>query len=608
MWQDPHSYRPLILAVVLVESQVNAPPHLYRFGVDCRNPDVVAPLGELFRMPLPFVAHELGADLFCLWRLGLSEPGTCWDTWVAEKALLLGRFHAQYLVGRAGGEADEARAREGAEEEEEFRFHLVSTCARRGVPYQYPANKVQLQKSIQGHPDGAPFSKEQIEANVCDAEAAALLYPAQVHAATSLGCMQHLVSVEMPWTVTNAHMVWDGVRVDQDKCREVLAASARHLERVSRALTGMGLANPDSHPQVEQFFRDHGLLAAFRVRGGYSFDEDRLEAAEALHPAVALIQRLRKFRRLGAEKSFTGELVGSDGRLHPDHRQLGADSGRNSMRHPNVGGVGRALRPAVIPEEGYGIGEVDLSQIEVGIAAAVYGDPDLIRMFNARDVYTRMAKAYYAADLPPGASDMPDKEFKKRFGPLRDRMKISTLATIYGITPYGLALRLGISRQQAEQEQQRFLAMFPALTRALKQASDYGTIRGCVSVCSGLRRWRARSGEATTWETNWMCNTPVQGSACVVFKAAGNRLYRRFKYYDARIILPMHDAFVFEAPLTHLETVAAITAEVLKGAVQEYFPELDPQVEPNIDHPDCWNKDGNANSLDRWIAEACGSD
>src|SRR5262249_42845089 len=148
----------------------------------------------------------------------------------------------------------------------------------------------------------------------------------------------------------------------------------------------------------------------------------------------------------------------------------------NSMRWPNIGGIGRALRPLVVPEAGSGIGEVDLSQIEVGIAAGFFGDPDLIRMFNGRDVYTAMAKRYYAADLLPEAQTMSDKQFKGKYRDLRDRMKVFTLAVIYNITPFGLAIRFNISVERAAEERSRFLTMFPVLAQALQEASANGVI------------------------------------------------------------------------------------------------------------------------------------
>ena len=98
-----------------------------------------------------------------------------------------------------------------------------------------------------------------------------------------------------------------------------------------------------------------------------------------------------------------------------------------------------------------------------------------------------------------------------------------------------------------------------------------------------------------------MKNSPVQGSAGVVFKVAGNRLHRRYQHYGAKLILPLHDAYVFECPRNHLRDVAKLTAEVMRSAVQEFFPELDPCVEINIEHPSCWNKDGKYRSLSRWM-------
>jgi DNA polymerase-1 len=108
---------------------------------------------------------------------------------------------------------------------------------------------------------------------------------------------------------------------------------------------------------------------------------------------------LRKIGRILSDKILTDELVGADGRFHPQHHQLGTETGRNSMSCPNVGGLGRSLRPLVIPDEGYGIGEADLSQIEVGIAAAIHGDRELTDMFNHGDVYVAMAKRYFAQKL-----------------------------------------------------------------------------------------------------------------------------------------------------------------------------------------------------------------
>jgi DNA polymerase-1 len=143
--------------------------------------------------------------------------------------------------------------------------------------------------------------------------------------------------------------------------------------------------------------------------------------------------------------------------------------------------------------------------------------------------------------------------------------------------------------------------MFPHLQAALILSAQCGVIRGYACTISALKRYRGKSGEATRWERNWLTNHPVQGSAAVVFKAAGNRLDKLYQKYDARIIVPLHDAYIFEAPLDELKTVSELTARVMCDTLQEYFPVLQPQVEVNISRPDCWNKDGDGEELGRWI-------
>jgi DNA polymerase-1 len=338
--------------------------------------------------------------------------------------------------------------------------------------------------------------------------------------------------------------------------------------------------------------------------GNYSFNDKNLEKVEGTLPVAGTIRQYRKVMRLVSDQTFSGKLIGADGRLHPLHRQLGTETGRNGMRNPNIGGIGKMLRPIVVPDEGYQIGEVDLSQIEPGIAAAWFRDPHLIKMFNTGDIYSAIVRRYYADVLTADDQRLPDREFKRKFSTYRDRMKIFTLATIYNITPHGLGLRLGISTASASEQQRKFLELFPVLARALREASEYGIIRGSAYTISGLRRHRVRAGLATTWEENWLRNAPIQGSAAVVFKVAGNRLARRYRYYGARLILPLHDAYVFETPVGTLDEVAEVTRQVMTSVVQEYFPALNPQAEVNILDPTCWNKDGKGNSLREWLIAA----
>jgi DNA polymerase-1 len=182
-------------------------------------------------------------------------------------------------------------------------------------------------------------------------------------------------------------------------------------------------------------------------------------------------------------------------------------------------------------------------------------------------------------------------------------MKRCTLGILYGLTAHGLALYLDISKSEAVALLDRFMAMFPALRQALADTTSFGGLRGYVPTVSGLRRYRARRGAISTWERNWMTNHPVQGSAAVVFKAAGNRLDKLYRAHDAWLVVPLHDAYVFEAPMESIQQVGELTGRVLCESVQEYFPLLQPRAEVNVKQPHCWNKDGRADSLERWMKE-----
>jgi DNA polymerase-1 len=225
-------------------------------------------------------------------------------------------------------------------------------------------------------------------------------------------------------------------------------------------------------------------------------------------------------------------------------------------------------------------------------------------MFNTGDVYSAMAQDFFRTELSEEERRLPGDEFKRRFRTLRDRMKTCTLGIIYGLTPRGLAEKLETSEVEAAALQARFMAMFPALRRGLEEAAVYGAMRGYAATATGLRRYRdAPSGSPSSWERNWMTNHPVQGTAAVVFKTAGNRLDRLYRRYGARLIVPMHDAFVFEARLEVFEEVAELTATEMCRAVEMYFPELRPRVEVNTEDPTCWNKDGHSDSILRWMQD-----
>ncbi len=359
-------------------------------------------------------------------------------------------------------------------------------------------------------------------------------------------------------------MIWNGIKVDPEKGQRLKTAARHRAAAIEQQLASLELANVNSHPQLKRFFEQAGILEKFRKDGKYCFDKEQIARLSSAHPAIDLISQLRKCQDYLSDKLLEESFIGADDRLHPNYFQLGTDTGRQTSRYPNVLGVSRVQRPLVVPEPDCGLGEVDLSQIELGIAGAVYGDEHLIELFNTGDVYSAMAQVFFRDELDEADRNLPSSEFKARFPDLRKQMKACTLGIIYGLTPHGLGAQLGVPTLKAEQLQARFMRLFPQLEAQLSAASAFGSMRGYASTATGLRRYRGKRGATSNWELNWMTNHPVQGTAAALFKVAGNRLDRLYQPYQATLIIPLHDSFIFEAPLDQLEAVAQLTGQVMK--------------------------------------------
>lgn len=599
---DPRSINPLLLSMTVACPGDGSEGELASFVIDLRSPAVLPSLQKVFRLPVPFSAHFATVELFCLWQLGLTEPENMWDTFVFEKALTLGRFRPSPKKNSTLGE--EIREKDEKKDLKAYGLSLVATCQRYGIGHAMSESKEELQQSFIDFEKDGTFTREQVQYAAEDAVAACSLYPLQVQVATQRNLLNHCVSYEMPWTVTNAGMIWHGVKVDRaraawqkERCQDCLAKVEGKIN------DRYGISNPRSSKQLNQYFASKGILKYFKNRGKYCFDKDMLELHIEKDPAIPFLAVARRLSDWISDKIFDPSLDGADGRVHPDHRQLGADSGRQACRWPNILGLDKALRPLIIPEEGCAIIEADWNQEEVGVAAAVYQDQRLIEMYNSEDVYSSMAKVFFADRLSEEDRDLSGSEFKRLHKDLRDQMKICTLGIMYGMTGTGLAQHLGTSVIQAENMLESFMQMFSSLREMRKECIALGGVRGYADTVTGLRRYRMYRGGTSSRERNWLSNHPVQGSASTVLKATGNRLTRLLRAYDARIIATIHDSLLIEAPLEHQKKVADLACRTMCATLQEFFPQLLPRAEADLSATQCWNKDGNVDAFEKWLEE-----
>lgn len=573
---DISAIQPTELCLTLCTDDVTSVEQ-HTFIINLASDIEVRQLQALFDLPVTFIAYDANNLLHCLWALELIEPHRIWDVLIAEKARYLG-LHQFDKRQEFDGLVAKIKAKDSFTSERKDFYSLKATTARYGIEF--------------------PLAEQ----NGILCEEIAQLYRLQVQATVMQGIHTHLIEVEMPWIVTNAAMEKNGVLVSREQCDKILSGTRTKLAQWEAELEAYGLINPNSHNEKITFFNSLGLLHHFKEGNDCRFEREILSANYDLHPAVRLLAKYSNVASISKDVIFQPGLVGTDGRIHPVNKHLDTVTGRQATMAPNILGLPALLRPIVIAPKCYGIGEVDLAQIEVAITAAVYNDANLIEKYNAGDLYSALAQEFYQDELPEEHKHCSLDIFKEHYGDKRHVMKQCTLGLIYGITAFGLAKKLKVSEFKARQLMDKFLAMFPTLEKAMHTAPQYGTIRGYVSTATGLQRQRPENAERNRSEKNWMINMPVQGTAAALFKMAGNRLHQLYKRYDAKLIVALHDAFVFEAPLDKLDEVAALTSQVMIQVIQEKYPQLNIRTDINITSPNCWNKDGNATSIDDWLS------
>jgi DNA polymerase I-like protein with 3'-5' exonuclease and polymerase domains len=173
------------------------------------------------------------------------------------------------------------------------------------------------------------------------------------------------------------------------------------------------------------------------------------------------------------------------------------------------------------------------------------------------------------------------------------------LAVLYNMQAQSVADRFGLPLGEAERQRRAFLACYPSVRAAMIAAVEDGRVRGYAAIVGGLRRQIAGGHKAV----NRLINTPVQAAAGVVFREAVVRLYQHFRGTATKLIQPVHDAVVIECVADQISRVATEASQLMIDSVRKYYPALHPRVDVNSATPSCWNKDGRADSLDRFLAD-----
>ena len=382
--------------------------------------------------------------------------------------------------------------------------------------------------------------------------------------------------IEVPLTRVLAAMEITGIKVNAQTLKDMgskLTERLADIEDQIYAAAGEEF-NINSTKQLGHIlFEKLKLPVIKKTKTGYSTAVDVLEKLADQAPIVEDILQYRQIAKLQSTY-ITGLLKvihSSDQKIHTRYLQTLTQTGRLSSVDPNLQNIpvrlpeGRLIRKAFVPShEGWQIFSSDYSQVELRVLAHITGDKNLQEDFkNGEDIHASTARRIF--HLPA------DAEIDRN---MRRRAKAVNFGIVYGISDYGLAQRIHVSRSQAHEFIQNYFKEFPGVKKYIDDTIAFAREHGYVETITHRRRYlpdiHAKSFSQRSFAERTAMNTPIQGSAADIIKIARIRMKQR--QLQARMLLQIHDELVFEAPVEEIPVLQKLVPQVMDSAVQLNVP------------------------------------
>ncbi|ATB47440.1 DNA polymerase I [Corallococcus macrosporus] len=333
--------------------------------------------------------------------------------------------------------------------------------------------------------------------------------------------------------------------------------------------------NIGSNPQlVEVLFTELKLPVIKRGKTGPSADQEVLEKLSEEHPLPGAIIEYRSLSKLKSTYLDTlPTLVAADGRIHTTYHQAATATGRLSSTDPNLQNIpvrtdlGREIRRAFVAAEGHQLVSADYSQVELRLLAHIANDAVLIEAFlHDEDIHTRTAAEVFGV-----AKEQVDREQRRV-------AKMVNFGIAYGLSPHGLAARLGIAQDVARDIIERYFTRYAGIKRYLEETVSVARKTGYVETLYGRRRYMAdlnskNRGVAQAAERAAI-NMPIQGTAADLIKKAMLAVDAALEAQklSARMLLQVHDELLFEAPDAEVEAVKALAVKAMSSVADLKVP------------------------------------
>lgn len=385
--------------------------------------------------------------------------------------------------------------------------------------------------------------------------------------------------LEMPLSLILADMESCGIKVDRERLQKMGGEIHDRLIDIEATIYEMAgeKFNINSPKQLGVIlFEKLNLPPYKKTKTGYSTSADVLEKLAEDHEIIEYILHYRQLGKLQSTyiEGLLKVINPNTEKVHTRYQQTLTSTGRLSSIDPNLQNIpirleeGRKIRQAFVPSEpGWLIFAADYSQIELRVLADIAGDEKLIQAFkDDLDIHTKTAMEVFHVDKDEVTSNM------------RRQAKAVNFGIVYGISDYGLSQSLGITRKEAGQFIDRYLATYPGVKDYMEDIIHSAKQKGYVTTVMQRRRYlpeiTSRNFNIRSFAERTAMNTPIQGSAADIIKKAMIDMADALKDLGlkTRLLLQVHDELIFEAPEEEIETLKKLVPDVMENALELTVP------------------------------------
>ena len=387
--------------------------------------------------------------------------------------------------------------------------------------------------------------------------------------------------IEMPLVTVLSVMEENGVKIDSQNLRNISEEFGKHIHELEESIYGMAETrfNIASPKQLGEVLFDKLQLdkKAKKTRTGqYATGEEVLQKLAGKHAIINAILEYRSYTKLKSTylDALPALISPKDGLIHTSYNQAVTATGRLSSNNPNLQNIpvrtekGREIRRAFVPRSPeYTLLAADYSQIELRIIAHLSGDTVMIADFNlGHDIHAATAAKVFHVPL-----DQVTKE-------QRSRAKAVNFGIIYGMSAFGLAERMEISRSEASDIIKKYFEEYAGIKEYMNRSIALARERGYAETILGRRRYlrdiNAANATVRSFAERNAINAPIQGSSADMIKIAMIGIQQEIERQkmQSKMILQVHDELVFDAHLDELSDLKAIVSEKMVNAMPLSVP------------------------------------